>query len=279
MQRFLRTLLLIVCISAATAVAHQSVFAQTDATDASTVEPTVEDTQTDSFAAAFFMAYSIDSTGKRSIEVFGTAIIWTLLLMSMTNLGLIGYLSLTNLRKSFVPAGVLTEVRRLMGAGDFPQILELTRTDKSYFSQVLHAGLKEANHGLGAMVRAVEQSSDLLATARMRPIEILYMFGQISPMIGLLGTVYGIIFAFRVFVAMGGHASPALLAGGIGTALVATFWGLMVAIPALAGFSILRNKVDELSLEATLAAEEIFSKFRPKAGPVPKPAPMPSAAS
>jgi biopolymer transport protein ExbB len=129
------------------------------------------------------------------------------------------------------------------------------------------------------VVRALEQTADVLTTARLRPIEHLYMLGQVTPMMGLLGTVYGIILAFRAFVASGGHASPVLLAGGIGTALVATFWGLVVAIPALAAYAVLRNKVDELTLQATHAAAEMLNQFRPRSTTTAKSAAAPVAAA
>ena len=64
-------------------------------------------------------------------------------------------------------------------------------------------------------------------------------------------------------VASGGAADPVMLAGGIGTALTTTFWGLVVAIPALAGYALLRNRIDELTIEATLQAEEFVAPFRP----------------
>jgi biopolymer transport protein ExbB len=76
-------------------------------------------------------------------------------------------------------------------------------------------------------------------------------------MIGLFGTVYGMIVAFQTVAASGGQADPALLAGGIGTALVTTFWGLVIAIPALVTFATVRNRIDEeiaLALEAALRA-------------------------
>ena len=90
------------------------------------------------------------------------------------------------------------------------------------------------------------------------------MLGQVSPMIGLFGTVYGMILAFQAIVATGGTADPGLLAGGISTALTTTFWGLAVAIPTLAAYGIIRNQVDELTTEATLTARELLNHFRPK---------------
>ncbi len=250
----------------------QAVLAQ----DGSAAAPPTTD---ESFGGAFFISRVVHADGTQSIDPVGTALIWVLLSLSILSTGLIGYLALTNQRRSIVPSGIVNEARRLLQSGDYGHAMQLLQAEKSLFSQVLHAGLREANHGYAAVLRALEQTADVLTTARMRPIEVLYMLGQISPMMGLLGTVYGIIFAFRVFVSMGGRASPALLAGGIGTALVATFWGLVVAIPALAGYSFLRNKVDQLTMEATLKAEELVLQFRPKPAAGPKPQIPPASAA
>lgn len=232
-------------------------------------------TEDASFGGVFFMSYHTDVTGERRIEIVGTAITWLLLALSMVNLALIGRLTLANQRKSILPDGIVKEARRLITGGDYRQVLELTRRDESFFSRLLNVSLSEASHGPAAMQRTMENEADLMITARMRPIEILYMFGQVSPMMGLLGTVYGIIHAFLAFVSTGGHASPTVLAGGIGTALVATFWGLIVAIPALSAYALLRNKVDVLTLEATNAVEDILNHFRPRAAAAgPKAAPV-----
>ena len=114
------------------------------------------------------------------------------------------------------------------------------------------------------MMRALEQTAEELATSRMRRIELLNVIGQVSPMIGLFGTVYGMILAFGAIVASGGSADPVALAGGIGTALTTTFWGLVVAIPALSGYAVLRNRIDEFTVEATIIAEEVLNNFRPR---------------
>ena len=130
----------------------------------------------------------------------------------------------------------------------------------------MNAALHEANHGFSAVIRSLEQTADELTTNRLRRIEYLNILGQVSPMIGLFGTVYGMILAFQAIVATGGDPDPVQLAGGIGTALTTTFWGLVVAIPALAGYALIRNKIDEMTTEATLAAEEIINQFRGRTG-------------
>jgi len=93
-------------------------------------------------------------------------------------------------------------------------------------------------------------------------IEPLNIIGNVAPMIGLFGTVYGMILAFREIVVAGGSPDPVELAAGIGTALTTTFWGLVVAIPALAGYALLRTRLDGLTAEAARSAEELVGRLR-----------------
>jgi biopolymer transport protein ExbB len=220
--------------------------------------------RSNSFASAFFISRKTSVTGETSIELLGSLVIWLLLALSATSLGLMGNMFLTNQRKSILPEGVAEEVKRLLGANKYREALELLANDTSFFSEVTHAGLSQANLGFSAIIHTLDQTADELTTNRLRRIEFLNILGQVSPMIGLFGTVYGMILAFQSIVASGGNADPILLAGGIGTALTTTFWGLVVAIPALAGYAVLRNRIDALTTEATLAAEELLNQFRPR---------------
>ncbi|MCA9284114.1 MAG: MotA/TolQ/ExbB proton channel family protein [Phycisphaerales bacterium] len=224
-----------------------------------------ETTVADGFASAFFVSWSYDAGGTRSIEWIGSGIIWLLLLLSVGNIGLIGNLFLVHQRRAIAPEGVVSEVRRLMSQGKFREAIELTAREGSFFSRVLHAGLGEASLGLSAIVRRVEETSDELTLRMLRRVEHLNVLGQVSPMIGLFGTVYGMILAFRSIVASGGNADPVLLAAGIGTALITTFWGLVVAIPALSAYALIRNRIDELTGEATLQAEDLLNMLRARA--------------
>lgn len=225
----------------------------------------------ESFLSAFFMSRVTGADGQKSIDYFGSALLWILLLLSVFSVGLIGMTALTNQRKAYVPAGVIDKVRKLMMVGKHREALDLTRMDESFFSKVLNAALRESAHGFSAVVRALEQTSDELATIRLRRVEYLNILAQVSPMIGLFGTVWGMILAFRAIVLAGGNADPVMLAGGIGTALTTTFWGLLIAIPALASYAIIRNRIDELTTEATRLAEELLNEFRPKTEKSPKP--------
>ncbi|MFZ9915466.1 MAG: MotA/TolQ/ExbB proton channel family protein, partial [Phycisphaerales bacterium] len=124
--------------------------------------------------------------------------------------------------------------------------------------------LDHAPQGAEAMERAAVQAADELLSARLRALEKLNILGQVAPMIGLFGTVYGMIVAFQTIATTGGNADPVLLAGGIGTALVTTFWGLLIAIPATSAYAMVRNRTIASSDEALAAVEEMLALFRPK---------------
>jgi biopolymer transport protein ExbB len=213
-----------------------------------------------SFAGAFFISRNAD----QSVELLGSVIIWLLLILSIASIGMIMMMAMTNTRETVLPATLVESVRRQLAAGKFKEAMAATADDDSFFARIMHGGMQQASHGYGAIIRGLEQTADEQTTVRFRRIELLNVLGQVSPMIGLFGTVYGMILAFQAIVVSGGNADPVLLAGGIGTALTTTFWGLVVAIPALAGYAIIRNRIDEMTTEATLQAESILGQFRPK---------------
>jgi biopolymer transport protein ExbB len=87
---------------------------------------------------------------------------------------------------------------------------------------------------------------------------VLGLIGSIAPMLGLTGTVLGMIEAFNTIAASGGMARPDELAAGIGKALVTTLLGLIVAIPSMIAFSYFRNTIDSLVAEAGKRVERVM---------------------
>ena len=98
----------------------------------------------------------------------------------------------------------------------------------------------------------------------MRRIEWLNIVGNVSPMIGLFGTVFGMIKTFNSIVVAGGQPQAEQLAGGISVALVTTFWGLLIAIPSLAIYGFYRNRVEMLASEAAIEAETLLQYLQVK---------------
>lgn len=216
--------------------------------------------ETTSLFEAFFVQRHAD-TG--SIELLGTAIIWLLLALSALCLGLIISIALETKREKILPESTLKAARSALENADYEGGLKAVSGDDSFFARVLHASLLDAKSGFGSMIRGLDQTAEELTIKRLRKAEPLNVIGGVAPMVGLFGTVYGMILAFREIVASGGTPNPVGLAAGIGTALTTTFWGLVVAIPALAGYALLRNKIDALTVEATREAEELINRFKP----------------
>ncbi len=213
-----------------------------------------------SLAEMFFMSKD-PATG--SLNLLGSAIIWFLLLMSVATVALLIHFLLQNRRSTVVPDDLIGDLEGLLGERKFKDAIALAEEDESTFGEVMHAALTEASNGYGAMERAVEETADLSSTRKLRQLELLNVFGAVGPMIGLFGTVYGMIVAFWTIVEAGGQPKPADLAAGISTALVTTFWGLIVGIPAVASAALIRTKIESLVTEAMVEAEALIGRFRP----------------
>ena len=218
--------------------------------------------QGSSFAEAFFISHSVDSEGGRHVEWLGSLIIWILLAGSIVSIGLIGQLSTKNRSDRIMPPKLRKQAKAFIKEERYREAITLLKDDDSDFSRVLHSALSHASGGFSSMQRAMDMTAGEVVASRGRRVEILNVIGQVSPMLGLFGTVYGMILAFQSIVASGGNADPVLLAGGIGTALVTTFWGLVVAIPALAGYATIRAKLDASQAAAINQAAEIVEGFR-----------------
>lgn len=216
------------------------------------------------FTGAFFFSQSTGPDGVVRMEWFGSILIWVLLLLSISGIGLLVNLALSNGRKTIAPPERMAQIEDLIRTDRWEDALNYTRVGESDFDQMAHAGLSEAPNGHQAMESKVFQSASELASERFRRVEPLNVLGQVAPMIGLFGTVYGMIVAFGSIVASGGNADPVALAGGIGTALVTTFWGLLVAIPALAGYATIRNRIDALNGQAEMHVLDMLERFKPK---------------
>ncbi len=204
------------------------------------------------------------SSGDGSIEWVGSAMIWLQLFLSVANVVMIVLAFRSNTRDAILPANESTEFRALIASGRVKDAVQRTNRSHSDFAQVLGRALEHAPSGIESMTHAAEQAADELLAIRLRKLEPLNILGQVAPMIGLFGTVYGMIVAFQVIAATGGAADPALLAGGIGSALVTTFWGLFIAVPATSVYATVRNRTIARSDEMTALIEEMVALYRPK---------------
>jgi biopolymer transport protein ExbB len=212
-------------------------------------------------------------------------------------IGLLSVVGLTLIIQGFIkiragaliPESSTNHIRELIGQRQFKELIEFTETDPSFISKALNPALKRAP-SFSSMKEAMETSVAEQTAEQFRKIEYLNIIGNLGPLLGLLGTVLGMIEAFQAMQAAGGEAKPSELAGGISTALCHTFLGLFLAVPCLAVFGIQRTMVDRLTTQAALISEELLLLIKPaeakpaaasvaavRPGATPQPAPIPGA--
>ena len=165
-------------------------------------------------------------------------------------------------RKEVLPEGVSDMVRQALLTGRPAEADAACRRVPSVLSVVLLSGLSEFEFGWREVEKAVEDSLAQQSARLMRRIEYLSVIGNIAPMVGLLGTVTGMIFAFQQVAATRGAAGAGDLAEGIYQALVTTVCGLVVAIPSLAIYAVCRNRVDSLIAEVAYQSQHALAPIK-----------------
>ena len=164
-------------------------------------------------------------------------------------------------RRALMPRGLAEQVHQRIVEGKFGEAEEQCKRQPSFLAHVLAAGLAEVGAGYSAVEKSMEDAATEQSARLLRKIEYLSVIHTLAPMLGLLGTVWGMILAFLEFES---KANPQVseLAPGIYKALVTTLLGLAVAVPALAAFAIFRNRIDELVAETSLMAEHVFADYK-----------------
>jgi biopolymer transport protein ExbB len=190
-----------------------------------------------------------------------------IVILSILGLTLIIQGFIKNRQSVFMPDITTEQIREMINQRKFKELLEFTRDDPSFISKVLHPALNRAP-AFNAMKEAMETAIGEQTAEKFRSIEYLNIIGNLGPLLGLLGTVLGMIAAFSAMNAAGPEgASPAQLALGISKALCHTFLGLMLAVPCLASFGVLRTMVDRLTVRGALLAEELLLLIKPQQDP------------
>lgn len=191
----------------------------------------------------------------------GGFIAWFLILMSVAACALIIEHMLTIRTVKIIPPNEQQRIAGALARSDVASAWKAVTSNEGFLFAVLRKGLAEASQSHEAAEYAIIEATEEQATRLLRKIEYLNIMGNVAPMIGLFGTVYGIILSFNKLVEVArqnGVSRPDQLAEGISVALVTTFWGLVVAIPALAAYGVLRNRIDALASQvATLAIEMV----------------------
>jgi biopolymer transport protein ExbB len=195
----------------------------------------------------------------------GGPFIWPIILCSVALVGIVLERLWTLQRKRVLPEDLIKKVSELAERNQVnPKVIEALEKN-SPLGRVLAAALANRHRGRGIMMERVEDVGRHVVHELERFVNSVGTIASISPLLGLLGTVTGIIAAFKG-VMMGGMGDPRVLAGGISEALICTAAGLTVAIPAYIAHRYLRGKVERIVVDM----EKIAINFADTLGTSPQ---------
>ena len=164
-------------------------------------------------------------------------------------------------RDNLLPATFVEEFEQKLSGKDYQGAYEVARTDDSFVARVLAAGLSKLNRGYNEAVEGMQEVGEEENMTLEHRLSYLALIGTVAPMVGLLGTVTGMVAAFQVIANSTTQPKPSELADGISTALVTTLEGLTIAIPAMIAYSLLRNRAARYVLEVGMVSEGLMQRF------------------
>ena len=167
-------------------------------------------------------------------------------------------------RDKLAPPEIVVELETLLDEEQFEEAVALCEGAKSYITSVVGAAMARIGEGEQTMMDAMGNALDEQNMKMNQKVAWLSLLGNIGPLLGLFGTVTGMVSAFQV-IEQTKNPSPADLARGIYEALITTVEGLLVAIPMVSFFFFFRNKAAMLAFDLGNISEELVSKLKPVA--------------
>jgi biopolymer transport protein ExbB len=159
------------------------------------------------------------------------------------------------------PPTIVRQAESSLESRDIQGMYNLVAADDSFFSRILATGIAEMPHGLNEARDAMERQADAITVEMEKKISILAVLGTLGPMIGLLGTLKGMISSFSVIALEGVALKPSAVAKGISEALILTLEGVFLSVPAIFFFSLFRNRVATISVNTFLMADDFLRRI------------------
>ena len=165
-------------------------------------------------------------------------------------------------RDKLCPADLATELDDYFHDEHYEEALELCSVEHNLLTDVVRAGLSRIGDGQRRMQQAMDEAGESAAVALHQKISYLSLIGNIAPMLGLLGTVKGMVGAFGQLAKLR-FVRPDVLAGHINEALVTTLLGLTVAIPVMCAYQFFANRVTRIVIDSSTVIGDIMGRLEP----------------
>ncbi len=216
-----------------------------------------------SFAAAALAltASPALATSPMQLMTGGGAIGGVILFLSVVGVALIIEHFVSVQREKLAPSGLIDELQECLNEEQEQEALDMCEAEPGFFTNVMAAALPKKDHGYDSMEQAAHDIAQEEAIKLHAKISWLNLLAAIAPMLGLLGTVWGMIGSFEV-IATSAAPEPKEFAGEISLALITTVLGLIVAIPMMIGYFYFRNKVTRIVLEIGAITEDLLDRYR-----------------
>ncbi len=183
--------------------------------------------------------------------------------MSFYLIALVVWMAIHYRTPAAIPPELVRDVQNLLDQNKFNEAYHRLVDHSSFLARVLASGVRKLPSGVVQAQRAMELANEDATMEMEHRTTYLATVGTLGPMIGLVGTVYGMIMAFQVIALEGSSPQASQLAAGISTALYATLEGIAISIPAIFFYAVYRNRIARLSLEVGMAADPLLEQFAP----------------
>lgn len=161
-----------------------------------------------------------------------------------------------------MPPDLVNAVRTALDQGDLGAALEACTNTPGPLANILMAGFNNVSEGYDVIMDCVSSAAEMESEKLMQRINYLNLCGAMGPMLGLLGTVTGMVDAFAGLATATGAAKNNLIALSISQALYTTVFGLMISIPAVLGFTLLRNNANKIILSMESLTYDLLKVLR-----------------
>jgi biopolymer transport protein ExbB len=171
-----------------------------------------------------------------------------------------------------MPPEEVAQAETLLQSRDYQGLYDFASKSHSFYSRLVSVGIAELPSGLTEAREVMDRTADAETVDMERKISMLAVIGTLGPMIGLVGTLKGMIASFAVIALSDTQMKASQVAEGISEALLLTFEGVALSVPAIFFFAVFKNRVAKISVETLLAADELVRRLVQQAKQKPGPA-------
>jgi biopolymer transport protein ExbB len=190
------------------------------------------------------------------------AVVFIVVSIVFVTLTIMNWLAIS--RNAIVPPEMLEQFHAKLDSKEYQEAYDIAKDSDSVLGKILAVGLVKMSTDVATAEQTMNDTAEEEVLHLENRLSYLGTIASVSPMLGLLGTVYGMVKAFGVIAKSGGTPQATQLAEGISLALVTTLIGLMIAIPALVLFEVFKNRLARFVLELDVQIEHVVKRFKQK---------------